>query len=75
MHATKLRKVGGSLGVTLPKEIIARLRIKEGEDLHIIETQDGVVLTPYDPEFEATMQTFEESRHENRTVLRELAKR
>lgn len=73
MHAVKLRKVGNSLGVTLPKEILAQLNLSEGDDLFIIPTPDGIRITPYDPEFEAAMAAFERTRRKYRNALRELA--
>jgi putative addiction module antidote len=46
----KVRKIGNSLGVILPKELLARLRIDGGDELHVVETSErGVVLSPYDP--------------------------
>jgi antitoxin MazE len=74
--ATKLtlRKVGGSLATTIPKELAERLALKEGDQLFAIETEDGVLLTPYDPDFEEAMKAFTEIRREYRNAFRELAK-
>lgn len=73
MHAVKLRKVGNSLGVTLPKEVLAQLNLSEGDDLIITTTPDGLRITPYDPEFEVAMTAFERTRRKYRNALRELA--
>ena len=47
----KIRKIGTSLGVTLPKEILAEMGVAEGDILYPVRTLDGIQLTPYDPEF------------------------
>lgn len=73
MNTVKLRKVGNSLGVTLPKEILAQLNLSEGDDLFITTTPDGIRITPFDPEFEAAMAAFERTRRKYRNALRELA--
>jgi putative addiction module antidote len=54
MVELKVRKLGNSLGVVLPKEVISRLNTAEGEPLYLVETPDGSYrLTPYDPAFQA----------------------
>ena len=53
MNALKIRQIGNSLGVVLPKEALSRLNVKEGDQLFLTEAPDGSVrLTPYDPDFE-----------------------
>lgn len=47
----KVRKIGTSLGVTLPKEILAEIGVGEGDILYPVRTPEGIQLTPYDPEF------------------------
>lgn len=47
----KIRKIGTSLGVTLPKEILAEMGVGEGDILYPVRTPDGIQLTPYDPDF------------------------
>ncbi len=74
MYALKLRRIGNSLGVTLPKEALAKLKVKEGEILFLTETPDGFRVTPYDKTFERAMDAFEEGRTRYRNALRELAK-
>ena len=75
MIELKVRKVGNSLGVILPKEVIRRLRTAEGQRLHLLEEQDSSYrLTPYDPAFEERMSKAEDiiSRYGN--TLHVLAK-
>jgi putative addiction module antidote len=74
MVALKLRDIGNSLGVTLPKEALARLKVGKGDTLYLTEAPDGYRLTPYDPEFEAQMDAARRIMKERRNVLRELAK-
>ncbi|MCC7340965.1 MAG: hypothetical protein IT170_07765, partial [Bryobacterales bacterium] len=53
----KVRRIGNSLGVILPKEILRALRVEEeGVILHATETADGIQFTPYNPDFEAGME-------------------
>ena len=73
MKTVKLTTVGSSTGLVLPKDILERLRVSKGDVLHVIETPNGIELTPYDPEFEAQMSVAEEVMREDRNVLRKLA--
>jgi len=70
----KLRKVGNSLGVVLPKEVLAHLNVREGDTMTLTEAQDGVRLTASNPEFAKTMAVFESLNRRYRNALRELAK-
>ena len=46
----QVRKIGNSLGFILPKEMLSRLRLQEGDRLHVVEqTERGLKLSPYDP--------------------------
>ncbi|HWQ94535.1 MAG TPA: AbrB/MazE/SpoVT family DNA-binding domain-containing protein [Gammaproteobacteria bacterium] len=74
MERIKLRKIGNSIGVILPKEATSRLRVAEGDTLLLTETPDGIQLTPYDADFEAAMEAFEQTRRKYRNTLRKLAK-
>ncbi len=71
----KVRPIGNSLGVVLPKETLARLNVKDGDVLHLTEAPDGSMrITPYDPDFDAQMRLAEEGMAKYRNTLRELAK-
>ena len=75
MTKVKIRPVGNSLGVVLPKEALARLNLKNGDSLYLAETPEGALrLTPYDPDFEAQMEAARECMGRFRNTLRELAK-
>ena len=54
MRAT-VTQIGNSTGVILPKEAVARLKVKKGDSVFLTETPDGYSISPYDPEFEAQM--------------------
>lgn len=73
MTTLTIRKIGNSEGVILPKELLARLHVGEGDSLYVTETPDGVALSPHDPEFELEMKLAEEIMRENRNALRKLA--
>jgi putative addiction module antidote len=60
MAQLKLHKTGNSLSTTWPKELLSRRNVKEGDRLFVIETRHGVMVTPYDPQFERTMQNADE---------------
>jgi putative addiction module antidote len=74
MATLKLRAVGNSVGVILPKELLARLNASEGDTLYVIETPDGFRLRRSDPEFERQMAEARRIMRRDRAVLRELAK-
>lgn len=69
----KLRAIGNSTGVVLPKEILEKLRVRQGDELMVLETPDGITLTGYDPEFARQMEAAEEIMREDRDLLRKLA--
>ena len=73
MTALKLTQIGNSVGVILPKELLARLRLGKGDELFAVETPDGVLLTQYDPELAAQMEMAEQVMRERRTLLHKLA--
>ena len=75
MIELKVRKLGNSLGVVLPKEVVNRLRTGDGEPLFLIEASDGgYQLTPYDPQFEKKMSLAEDIISRYRNTLHVLAK-
>lgn len=75
MVALKVRKVGNSLGLVLPKEVVGRLRTGEGEDVFLLEGPNNTyLLTPYDPVFEKKMKKAEQIMARYRNTLHALAK-
>ena len=69
----KITTVGNSAGVILPKELLARLRLEKGDELHALETPDGIRLTAYDPTLARQMEVAEQVMREDRLVLHKLA--
>ncbi|NOG70190.1 AbrB/MazE/SpoVT family DNA-binding domain-containing protein [Roseicella sp. DB1501] len=74
MATLKLRAIGNSVGVVLPKELLARLRLGEGDTVQVVETPDGFRVVRQDPEFNRQMEAAREVMRRRRAVLRELAK-
>jgi len=70
----KLRQVGGSVGATLPKDMADRLNIAPGDEVFAVETDQGILLTPYDPTFEQAMAAYRRTAAKYRNALRELAR-
>lgn len=71
---TTLRKYGGSLGATFPKALTDRFNLEAGDKVHIVETEDGILLTPYDPDFRRLMEIEERISKRYQNALRELAR-
>jgi putative addiction module antidote len=74
MTTLKLTQIGNSVGVILPKEVLARLKLEKGDTVFVTEAADGIKLTPYDPAFETQMSQARGIMKKRRNVLRELAK-
>ncbi|MFZ3199643.1 MAG: AbrB/MazE/SpoVT family DNA-binding domain-containing protein [Candidatus Acidiferrales bacterium] len=75
MLRLKVRKIGNSLGVVLPKEALSRLHAAEGDRLFLIEgPSGGYQLTPYDPAFGKKMKKAEEIIGRYRSTLHTLSK-
>jgi putative addiction module antidote len=71
----EIKKIGNSTGVILPKELLARLRLEQGDWVHVVETPDGGLrLVPFDPTFEKGMRVAEKAMKTYRNALAELAK-
>ncbi|MGB8274053.1 MAG: archease [Alphaproteobacteria bacterium] len=60
MYTLKLRRVGNSLGLTLPREALAELGVGEGDTVFLTRTPEGFALTPYDETFAAALDAFAE---------------
>jgi putative addiction module antidote len=70
----KITSIGDSAGVILPKALLARLRVETGDTIYVVETPDGIKLTPHDPQRPDKMSTAEQVMGEDRDVLRRLRK-
>ncbi len=69
-----LRQVGGSIGATLPKDMTERLHLEVGDRVLAVETPEGILLTPFDPEVEEGLALASKVAKKYRNALRELAK-
>lgn len=74
-YLLQIKKVGNSLGLILPKELLARLKLKEGDKFHIVEqTERGIKLTPYDPKHAEGMEIARRSFRKYADTYKALAK-
>ncbi len=62
------------MGIVLPREVLAKLRIGKGDVLYLVDGPDGLTLTPYQQDFEAQMDAAENVMKRYRNALHELAK-
>ena len=69
----KLTQIGNSVGVVLPKELLAKLRVDKGDSLTVTETPSGVELTPWDEVKQRQLEAAERVMRKNRDMLRKLA--
>lgn len=74
MATLKLTAVGTSTGVVIPKEMLARLKVRRGDTLFVIETPSGYLLTPYDPAVEEELKLGRKFMREYRDTFKALAK-
>lgn len=70
----KLRQAGGSVAATLPKDMADRLHLGAGDRVLAVETERGILLTPYDPAIEEALGIAARASAKYRNALRELAK-
>ncbi len=73
MLKTAVRRVGNSLGVTLPKTVVDNYHLTEGDELILLETDNGVMLTPFNPEFAEWAKAYERTNRKYRNTLKALA--
>jgi antitoxin MazE len=69
-----LRQVGGSIGATIPKDMAERLHLDVGDRILAVETENGILLTPYDADVEDGLAVAGRAAKKYRNALRELAK-
>ena len=74
MLKTAVRRVGNSLGITLPKTIVDNYHLTEGDELNLVETNDGLVLTPFNPKFAEWAKAYEKTNRRYKNTLKALAK-
>ena len=75
MTTTRIRRVGGSLGMILPKSLLERMNLGEGDEVSIIPIGDGVFkVTAYNERFEEQLSHYAEVAAQYRNALAQLAK-
>ena len=71
----KLRKIGNSVGIVLPKEALAHLNVQEGDTICVTEASDGSLrMSPTSPEVTRQLEAAQDLVRRYRNALRELAK-
>ena len=71
----EIKKIGNSDGLLIPRELMQRLDLKRGQQLHVVELAGGgFQVLPYDPDFEKTMEIADEIMDEYKDTLAALAK-
>ncbi len=70
----KLTSVGTSTGAIIPKDMLVRMKVGKGDSLYAIETPEGYLLTPYDPEIEEQLEAGKEFMKKYRETFKALAK-
>jgi putative addiction module antidote len=74
-YILQIKKIGNSTGLILPKELLARLKLTEGDKLHVVEqTERGLKLSPYDPKHAKAMDIARRSFRKYADTYRTLAK-
>ncbi len=68
----KITRIGNSLGVILPRDLLTRLKLDKGDSVFVTETPDGYRLSPYDPVFAEQMQTARDLMKKRRNAIHEL---
>jgi putative addiction module antidote len=74
MHALKLTQIGTSVGVILPKDLLARMKLEKGDTVFITETPEGLTVTPFNPEVAEQVEAGRAFMREYRDTFHELAK-
>jgi putative addiction module antidote len=74
-YVLQIKRIGNSTGLILPKELLARLKLAEGDKLHVVEqTERGLKLSPYDPKHTKAMEIARRSFRKYADTYRTLAK-
>lgn len=70
----KLRKIGNSVGITVPAEELSRLNLAAGDEVYLVREADGLRIEVYDPEFARKVRVFEAGAKQFRNALSELSR-
>ena len=69
----KIRRQGNSLAITLPKAMTDALDLREGDEVHVTQTMDGIVVRPHDEAFKRAMESADRVFRRYRNTLKTLA--
>jgi putative addiction module antidote len=74
-NALQICKIGDSVGLILPDELLSPLNLKEGDALYLVQQPDGsLLLTPHKPKHARAMEIARKVMHEYRDTFAALAK-
>ena len=73
MHTLKLTTIGSSTGAVFPKELLTQLKLEKGDQGYVVETPDGMLLTPYDPTIKEQLEIGRDFMREYRDTFKVLA--
>ncbi len=74
MHKLKLTTIGSSTGAIFSKDMLARMKVQKGDELFVVETPEGYLLTPYDPSIESQLDAGRAFMKTYRDTFKALAK-
>jgi len=74
MLKVKVTSIGNSMGIVLPKEALTKLHAEKGDVLYLVDSPEGLTLTPYQQDLDTQMQAAEKVMKKYRNALHELAK-
>ncbi len=74
MLKVKVTAIGNSMGIVLPKEALTKLHAEKGDVLYLVDSPEGLTLTPYQQDLEMQMNAAEKVMKKYRSALHELAK-
>ncbi len=69
----KIRKWGGSYGITLPRQVLDDLGVAEGDELYAVRTPNGIELTRFDPEFDQAVEAGKDFMRRYPNLMNKLA--
>lgn len=74
MLKVKVTSIGNSMGIVLPKKVLTKLKAEKGDELYLVDSPEGLTLTPYQQDFDTQMKAVEKVMKKYRNALHELAK-
>jgi putative addiction module antidote len=74
MYEVRLRQIGNSVGVLLPKGLLSELQVKSGDCLYLVRTETGFTASVYNDAYIQQMQAGEKIADQYKNLLRALAK-